>query len=147
MRRQIVSILDNQHSYMKESKSQTVFRALLESNLPPQELSPLRLQNEATTIIGAGVETTRWALTVGSFHIINNPEILGKLRAELEAAIPDPQSMPSLERLEKLPYLDACVQECEFKTLYCKQSQISPLLQAVDYHMEPLNVDTGLQNT
>ena len=117
MRRQIVSILDNQHSYMKESERKTVFRALLESNLPPQELSPLRLQHEATTIIGAGVETTRWALTVGSFHIINNPEIFRKLRAELEAAIPDPQSMPSLERLEQLPYLDACVQECKFGPL------------------------------
>lgn len=121
MRRQISHILENPQLESKDSRRKTVFKALLESDLPPQELSPLRLQHEATTIIGAGVETTRWALSVGCFHILNTPAIFQRLRKELEEAIPDPDEMPSLEKLEQLPYLAACIEECE-------RSSLSPFL-------------------
>ncbi|KAI4148930.1 MAG: hypothetical protein LQ340_004868 [Diploschistes diacapsis] len=118
MRRQISHILENPQLESKDSRRKTVFKALLESDLPPQELSPLRLQHEATTIIGAGVETTRWALSVGCFHILNTPAIFQRLRKELEEAIPDPDEMPSLEKLEQLPYLAACIEEYLSRVLY-----------------------------
>lgn len=70
-----------------------------------------RLGDEAQLMIGAGLETTAWALTTTSYHIINNPPILKKLRAELEEAIPDPAAQPDLVYLERLPYLSACIQE------------------------------------
>lgn len=60
------------------------------------------------------METTKFALSVGGFHIINNPKVFKRLREELENAIPDPNQMPTLEQLEKLPYLDACMQECKY---------------------------------
>ncbi|PYH94387.1 cytochrome P450 [Aspergillus ellipticus CBS 707.79] len=96
----------------KESERQNVFSALLESGLPPEETTLSRLQHEAITVIGAGFETTRYALAVASHHIINTPSIHHRLRKELETAIPDPNNFPPLSELEKLPYLTGCIQEC-----------------------------------
>jgi cytochrome P450 len=89
----------------------TIFHELLESNLPPQEKSLIRLDDEALGTIGAGVTTIAWALVNTSFHLISNPSILKKLQTELKAAIPDPTIEPDLPQLEKLPYLSACIQE------------------------------------
>jgi hypothetical protein len=60
--------------------------------------------------VGAGTETTSWSLTIGTFHIINNPHVARKLKAELAQAIPDPNEM-SWTELEKLPYLSAVIKE------------------------------------
>ena len=62
-------------------------------------------------MIGAGLETTAWALTTTSYHLIGNPPILKKLRTELQAAIPDPEANLDSLSLERLPYLSACIQE------------------------------------
>ncbi|KAE8370766.1 cytochrome P450 [Aspergillus caelatus] len=94
------------------SEQMNVFNALLDSDLPPEELTLTRLQQEAITVIGAGFDTTRYALSVAGFHIINTPSIYQRLREELKSAIPDPNNMPSLTDLEQLPYLTACIQEC-----------------------------------
>lgn len=103
----------------KDNKSEgTIFNELLQSNLPPQELSMERLKDEAVSIIGAGIESSKWACTVACFHIISHPTIQRRLGQELTAAIPDPQSMPSLSKLEQLPYLTACVEECKATPWY-----------------------------
>ncbi|KAJ5691755.1 hypothetical protein N7462_001178 [Penicillium macrosclerotiorum] len=109
MKCQIIGVLADKKN--GGSPKRTVFHALLESDLPPEELSPIRLQHEAISVVGAGIETTKWALSVGSFHIINNPVLYQRLREELEAAIPDPQNIPPLKELERLPYLTSCIQE------------------------------------
>jgi cytochrome P450 len=106
--KQIIS--DGDLSYEKPSHP-TIFHELLNSDLPSQEKSVDRLGDEAQLMIGAGLETTAWALTVTSFHLINNPTILKKLRAELEATIPNPTVKVDSLSLEKLPYLSACIQE------------------------------------
>ncbi|KAL0256114.1 hypothetical protein SLS55_008506 [Diplodia seriata] len=45
------------------------------------------------------------------FYLLSAPETMGKLRVELEAAIPtaSPSAMPPWTTLEQLPYLNACV--------------------------------------
>ncbi|RAL03205.1 cytochrome P450 [Aspergillus ibericus CBS 121593] len=96
----------------KESQRKTVFNTLLDSGLPPEETSLSRLQHEAITVIGAGFETTRYALAVASYHILSTPSIYNRLREELFTAIPDPSNFPPLSELEKLPYLTGCLQEC-----------------------------------
>ena len=111
MDNQISAILNNSKVANTEKSGNTVFAALLDSNLPPEELSQTRLQHEAIGLIGAGVETTKRALTVASFHILNNPAILTRLREELIAAIPVPENPPPLDVYEKLPYLGACIEE------------------------------------
>jgi len=85
----------------------------LRSNLPPHEKSPRRLADEVQTVIGAGLVTTSWALTVASYYLLENHSILEKLRAELIEAVPDfsaPDAF-SYQKLEKLQYLHGCVRE------------------------------------
>ncbi|CZR51378.1 related to cytochrome P450 CYP3/CYP5/CYP6/CYP9 subfamilies [Phialocephala subalpina] len=108
LQKKIISGEDLSH---KQSSHPTIFHELLESDLPPQEKSVNRLADEAQLMIGAGLETTAWTLTVTSFHLINNPTISKKLRTELEAAIPNPNAELDSLSLEKLPYLSACIQE------------------------------------
>lgn len=114
MENQIKDVLAGRNQEAKAASHQTLFHEILSSNLPPQELGLNRLQNEAMGMIGAGVETTKWALSVGCFHILDNPPIQARLRAELEAAIPDPQAILPWGELEKLPYLSAIVTESLF---------------------------------
>lgn len=47
------------------------------------------------------------------FYLLSAPEVIEKLRAELETVIPatDPTATPPLSTLEQLPYLSACVNE------------------------------------
>jgi cytochrome P450 len=97
---------------LEKSTHRTVFQELIEGNLPPAEKNSLRLQGEASVVVAAGVVTTGWALSTAAFHIINNPSVFQTLRAELEAAIPDPDVKPRWTELEKLPYLAGCVREC-----------------------------------
>ncbi|KIW90646.1 uncharacterized protein Z519_08429 [Cladophialophora bantiana CBS 173.52] len=96
---------------LEKSSHRTVFQELIEGNLPPSEKNSLRLMGEASVVVAAGVVTTGWALATAAFHIINDRPIYQKLRAELEAAIPNPDEKPSWTELEKLPYLAGCVRE------------------------------------
>jgi cytochrome P450 len=65
------------------------------------------------TVIGAGLVTTAWALTVAVFYLQENPAMLEKLRAELSEAVPDLSAPDAFayQKLEKLPYLHCCVKE------------------------------------
>ncbi|KAF6835131.1 trichodiene oxygenase [Colletotrichum musicola] len=89
----------------------TVFGSLLESDLGVLEKEPRRLTDEATAVIGAGTETTSWALAVITYHLLTQPETLAKLRAELNAVVDDPTHLPAWTVLENLPYLGAVLQE------------------------------------
>ena len=97
----------------EEKASGSVFSALLDSDLPSAELSLERLQHEAISIIGAGLETTMRALSLATFHVADNPPVQQRLRAELAEAFPDPGDVPSWENLQRLPYLSACIEESE----------------------------------
>ncbi len=100
----------------KNDRSQgTIFKELLTSDIPSSELSVDRLVDEAVGIVGAGIETTKWAIVVTIFHILDNPHVLHRLHQELEYAIPEPSSPPSLNVLEKLPWLMACIEEGQFR--------------------------------
>lgn len=90
----------------------TVFNDLLDSDLRPEEKTVELLFQEAAVIIGAGIETTKAALSLGSFHILANPSVKHRLQQELRAAIPEPlSSPPTLAQLENLTYLHCVVQE------------------------------------
>lgn len=82
------------------------------TKMPDSEKGLERLTDEANVIIGAGTATTTWALSVATYHFLTRPDVLLKLKLELEAALPDPDALNPLSTLEKLPYLTACIQEC-----------------------------------
>ncbi|KAJ5084943.1 hypothetical protein NUU61_009522 [Penicillium alfredii] len=87
----------------------TLFHALLDSQLPPEEKQASRLSQEVFTVISAGGETTAKNLSTITFHLLNNPEKLQKLREELERM--DPNRTASLVDYESMPYLTSILLE------------------------------------
>ena len=90
----------------------TIFHGLLSNpNLPESEKVTDRLLDEARVLIGAGTDTTANTLASLTYHILANPEILKRLKAELAEAMPEAEPIPESARLEALPYLTAVIQE------------------------------------
>ncbi|KAI9714885.1 MAG: hypothetical protein M1820_000174 [Bogoriella megaspora] len=89
----------------------TIFHEVLQSDLADSEKTERRLGEEAQLLIGAGLLTTSWCLTVGIFYLLSQPSALEKLRVELNKALPTPDSELSWTELEKLPYLSAVIRE------------------------------------
>ena len=110
MRRQVTQI-SKQKSTHKDLSHSTIFHALLNSNLPDQEKSVERLTDEAQVMIGAGQETVAWILTVIVCHLLSNPLVLRKLKAELVVAMPDPEIVIPEATLANLPYLTGVIKE------------------------------------
>ncbi|KAK7912261.1 cytochrome P450 [Apiospora marii] len=101
-----------QEFHKKTLADRTIIHGILNSKLPQEELGMEILKDHAVSLIGAGIASTQWSLTVACFHIISDPAVLAKLRQELDAAIPNPDEIPSYDKvLQRLPYLTACVQE------------------------------------
>ncbi|KAL5001375.1 cytochrome P450 [Aspergillus recurvatus] len=102
------------HKVKQDSKSgvprtqQSMFAAILDSPLPEAEKTEQRLGGEGFAMIGAGIETTAWTLTVTTFYLLNQPDTLSRLRDELQDA--DALNLPWVA-LEKLPYLTAVIHE------------------------------------
>ncbi|KAL8771834.1 MAG: hypothetical protein Q9209_002772 [Squamulea sp. 1 TL-2023] len=88
-----------------------LFLNVLQSDLSPQDKSPETISREGMSLLVAGSETTAMTLSVITYHLLANPDKLAKLREALEQAIPDPDALPPVGRLEAIPYLYACVQE------------------------------------
>ncbi|KAI2470918.1 cytochrome P450 [Annulohypoxylon bovei var. microspora] len=109
--RQVSDILEGRNVEAEDSAHLTIFHEILSSKLAPEELTLQRLQNEAVAVVGGGIETTQWAISVASYHILANPDIERRLRAELRDAIPDPDRIPDWMELEKLTYLHAIITE------------------------------------
>lgn len=87
----------------------TLFHALLDSKLPPEEKEPGRLSQEVFTVISAGGETTAKNLTTLTFHLLNNPDKLQRLRDELNRL--DPDGTATLVEYETMPYLTSVMLE------------------------------------
>jgi len=94
----------------KAASHPTILHELLNSDLPPEEKSDSRLGDEAQLVVAAGLVTTSWALTVATFYITQDPDILLKLRQELESQSSAVETL-DWHKLEKLPYLNGCVHE------------------------------------
>lgn len=92
----------------KSASHPTIFHELLNNpELPDEEKSDARLGDEAQLIIAAGLITTSWALSVGSYHLAANPAIASRLREELRG-VEEPYEW---RRLERLPFLNGVVRE------------------------------------
>lgn len=57
-------MINGETERLEEKDHPTIFHELLQSDLPPQEKEVQRLRDEAQTILGAGLETAAWALTI-----------------------------------------------------------------------------------
>lgn len=91
----------------------TIVHAILDSKLSESDKNFGRVWMDVATVAGAGVDTTASVLRLVIHHVFSNPEVLGKLRAELTPvfqAATDSEG-PELRRLEQLPYLTAVLKE------------------------------------
>lgn len=90
----------------------TIFDALIDPSLPPEERTVDRLAQEAVIVLGAGTETTANVLTVASYHLLKNRPVLLKLREELKQVMPKPFTKATWSQLEQLPYLVSRIRQC-----------------------------------
>ena len=89
-------------------QTRTIFREVLDSDLPPEEKTIDRLWHDGQTFNIAGAETTSWTLANCTYYLLTNPKILRQLREELKAAVSDGIDGTTTSDLEKLPFL-VCV--------------------------------------
>jgi hypothetical protein len=107
LKRQVGKIVNGE----KGLEHPTIFQEVLDSDLPPHEKTLNRLEDEAFGIMGAGTETTAWALTTAVYYNVSQPATMKRLQGELKAALPDATAPLDWLHLEKLPYLSACLTE------------------------------------
>lgn len=113
---QATAVVEGKYDSYSKTTHVTVFKELLDSGLPPDEVTMQRLAQEAQTVIGAGQVTTAHFLKMTSFHILANPEIHTTLKQELNSVMPGDGSLAPLSKLEQLPYLSAVISEGFRKT-------------------------------
>jgi cytochrome P450 len=114
----------------------TIFQEIVnEPSLPPDQKSDLRLMAEAQSLVGAGTLTTAHILSLTSYFIFANPQILESLLVELKTAMPDPTSSPDQKVFESLPYLNAVMDE-GFRMSYGSMHRLSRShpKEALQYH-------------
>lgn len=82
------------------------------SKLDPRDATKAHFMANGSTLYVAGSDTTAANLGVGSFHILANKDVLERLKSEIKTVWPDASSeIPAWTTLERLEYLQACVQE------------------------------------
>lgn len=89
----------------EEGMQKTMFDALTDASVPAPERSARRLEDEGLIVAVAGTETTARALTVASYYVFRDRQLLLKLRSEIRRVMPTPTTKASWAELEQLPYL------------------------------------------
>ncbi|KAF7116903.1 hypothetical protein CNMCM5793_005533 [Aspergillus hiratsukae] len=108
------SIFDHvaQSQSKRDESTRTIINRLTDPSIPREERSLARIQDESLVILTAGTETTGRTLAIATFHMSNEPRIWKKLREELRSSVlPTPSSTTTWAELEKLPYLNAVINE------------------------------------
>src|SRR5579862_9674037 len=90
----------------------TLFRHLVNSDLPPSELTDERLSKEAQVLIGSGTITTAGTMGFICYYVLANPAIRKRLAEELGPVMEGyPKKKPTWAQLEKVAYLQALIKE------------------------------------
>ncbi|KAK3897323.1 trichodiene oxygenase [Staphylotrichum tortipilum] len=89
--------------------SETLVHSIMWSGLPDAEKAPERVRQEVTGVLGAAFESTAAAMRLILYYVYSDAAILGRLRAELQAA--GGSETLDWSGLEQLPYLTAVLYE------------------------------------
>lgn len=76
-----------------------------------EKLGRQELTAEALTQLIAGSDTTSNTSCALLFHCLSRPDVVRKLQAELDAAIPADQDVPTFDQVRNLKYMDCVIQE------------------------------------
>ncbi|KAJ6030653.1 uncharacterized protein N7446_000284 [Penicillium canescens] len=119
VRRRVSAVVTHQRQreaggeYKNDSLEKAIYPTILaDPEVPESEKDLLRLQDDAIFLMVAGTDLPAQALAITMFHILNNTKVYQKLKEELFSGIPDINTTPTLDELERLPYLSAVVREC-----------------------------------
>lgn len=98
---------------LEETSNPTIYHRLLDPELNKAAGVPSleSLHEEALALFYGGAESSGNVSMLGTYRILQNPEIEKRLRNELREAWPDLDNVPKFEDLEKLPYLTAVIKE------------------------------------
>ena len=110
---QVAAILQGSNIKYTDVAHPTIFHDIIDSKLPDSDKSLERLTEEALSVVGAGMETTKWVLTVATFHLLSDDDVRAKLKSEPAEALPDSSNILPYNELEKLAFLTAVIQECK----------------------------------
>lgn len=95
-----------------------------------QPLTDIELRDELVTMLVAGHETTATSLSWTFHHLLQQPEVVEKLKAELQHVVGDGPVQP--QHLQKLDYLDATIKEAQ---------RLTPIVPVVGrYVREPMRI-------
>ncbi|EFQ35390.1 cytochrome P450 [Colletotrichum graminicola M1.001] len=101
----IEKVRDIRNSKAPERAKNTIFGGILDSSLPPEDKTDMRLANEAQLVVFAGEGTT------AIFHLLSKPGILQKMKEELAAVVSDGREVPTFQQMDKLRYMNAIINE------------------------------------
>lgn len=102
------TVMDSASQEAKPSKATTLVHKLIDPELPPEERTKKRIEEESLIFLAAGTETTGRTLTIASYHLARNMDVLERLREEVKTVLPTTTSTCTLLELERLPYLVCC---------------------------------------
>ena len=109
MRRHVLRI--TRHDFGSSKTPSTMFRAIIDSKLLPQEKRVERIAQEGFGLVIAGSETMARSLAVATYHLLANKDVCIRLKMELEQLIPEPDVLPEHKVLQESPYLSAVIKE------------------------------------
>jgi cytochrome P450 len=89
----------------------TIFTEIQREKLPARDKSKKSIYENAQMLIGAGFETTGFALSVATFHVLSNASLYQHLKSELNPVFSQASGIPSWTTLEEVPLLKAVIQE------------------------------------
>lgn len=106
IRAEIQQVLNHDAS-TKENKRSIFCELRDNASLPQSEKGLTRLEQEGTLLVMAGTESTAKSIGIAHFHLLANPDIMQRVRAELKTV----SDSASWTELEQLPYLSAVIAE------------------------------------
>lgn len=95
----------------EKTKPKISFHAIDQSQLVEDEKNFPRMYQEGLGVLFAGSETGSRLLAHTMFHLLNNPDILEKVKVEIAGVSESSNDCPEAKILESLPWFSASIRE------------------------------------
>jgi cytochrome P450 len=92
-------------------KVKPVMATVIESKLADSDKTIDALSQQGIAVWSGGWETVGTTVTLGTYELLRNPEMVERLKSEFQAAWPNLSLPPSMEALDACLYLTALIKE------------------------------------
>ncbi|RMZ87608.1 hypothetical protein DV736_g5157, partial [Chaetothyriales sp. CBS 134916] len=109
---QVKEVITNPES-LNKAPHPIIYHRLLDKEANKGQPVPdaTSLREEAAALMFGGGDSAANTLTIGLFHILDQPELYNRLKSEVYQAWPNLDTRPTYESLQKLPVLTATIKE------------------------------------